>query len=326
MVDFTRMEQTSMSNSLAFDASLKATQQTDAKNKTALLANQTEASAEKLQLEESENTPMGLSIKSSKLEKPEKAKTDKAERAQESVLLRKEDADGLADGFNQRQGNREYRLDPVKLSALAQLLGSEIKEDSQEADIINLIRSQLTVKGKEPEIAFIDKTLDFLIEVTRIQLNKSQGPLKERIEKILDRLDATKANYSALHQKDLLISHTIIPTVAFLSDQSGVELGDALSDYRKGIVNPQEDTYLYCRQLCKQQGYTGGMLKCSQVAKFAGNDTKSLSLESYEEKAFLGRLMQMIQASRSINWVVKTANGESTLMYRYLNQKGFISN
>ena len=44
--------------------------------------------------------------KNKKLEPAEILKTEKARKAQESVLVRKEEAENLAEEFSQRQGNR----------------------------------------------------------------------------------------------------------------------------------------------------------------------------------------------------------------------------
>jgi hypothetical protein len=322
MTDIGRMDQASTNNAVAFNDSLEATQQTDAKNDAALAANQTEASSEKLQFEETENTPVGMSIKSSKLEKPEKAKTEKAERAQESVLLRKEEADGLADSFSRRQGNREYRLEPVRLSALAQLLGSEIKEDSDETAIINTIRGQLTVNGKEPDTAFVDKTLDFLIEVTRIQLGKSQGPLKERVQKILERLESTKANYSLLHQKDLLISQTIMPGIAAMTDVTGINHADTLTHYRNSINNPQ--TIQDIRKHCEQIGYKAAFKEAKEYLSFVGGNTKQVALNSREDTAVMVRLTSEIRKMQAIFGVPREAKKQDGIIYKQLALKGII--
>ena len=67
-----------------------------------------------------DHSALRIAIKSEKrLEKGIDKKVEKAKETKESVLVRKEDADGLAGDFSQRQGNREYHLDPVILSILA---------------------------------------------------------------------------------------------------------------------------------------------------------------------------------------------------------------
>ncbi len=80
------------------------------------------------------------------------------------MLIRKEDADGLADGFSQRHGNREYRLNPHLLSQLAEDVGIGIHEYSNIDEMISFIRLRMTIDNQKPDVAIIDKAFEFLIE------------------------------------------------------------------------------------------------------------------------------------------------------------------
>jgi hypothetical protein len=121
-------------------------------------------------------------------------KSDKAKEVKESVLVRKDDADSLADGFSKRRGNHEYHLNPSLLSQLVVELGLGINENSNPDEIIGRVRNRMTVGQLHPAAlaALVDKGFEFLLEATSSQAAKAMGEDKERLTRIINNLETAQ--------------------------------------------------------------------------------------------------------------------------------------
>src|SRR5262245_3516098 len=91
-----QISQTAAAN---FKASIQETLEASAALDSALTANKIEASQEKLEDEAESNASFIIKL-TKKLEVVKSVKTEKAKKAQGSVLVRKEEADGLAGEFS----------------------------------------------------------------------------------------------------------------------------------------------------------------------------------------------------------------------------------
>lgn len=184
---------------------------------------------------ESEANPAVLLKKKDLNPKTKVHKIKEVKKVDESVLVRKEDADGLADQFSGRQGNRNYYLDynyRPRLSHLAQKIGLEIHEDAVPKDIIDLVQNTMSVNGKVPTPAIIDKTFDFLLEAARAQFDKVEGTDKKRLEIIYQKLETTKAQHFKDHEGQIEFGHATIDTISQLVRQdpnSKVKVSDAVN-------------------------------------------------------------------------------------------------
>jgi len=300
-----------------FQASIKETQEADAASDNAISSGGQEASKEDLEAMLKANT-LGGAIKNQRLVKPpEIKKTEKAKEAQESVLVSKEEADSLADGFNRREGNRDYNLDPRRLSALAQLIGSEINEDTNTDSIIEAIRRSLAEEGKEPDPALIDKTLEFLVEVARTKVTTAKGDKKNILQKILNQLESAKTNYFTNYKDQIETSQRIMPAVAAMSQVSAQDHGDTLAYYKNAIYNPQD-----IHAIQKQYEKIGEAAMKAQIKTFIhliGKDLKNTRMEVAE----MVNLNIEVRKMQAFLGVTRETRKQLALLNRLLEQNQF---
>ena len=292
------MSDTSMSQSTSlaarqaiFNASIKETQKTGETLSTALTANQTDASQEKLQVEAQENSAMGILIRTKKLERKQEFKTEKAKHAQQSVLVRKEDADGLGDQFSQQRGNREYHLDPLLLSQLAEDLGEGINEKSDPGEIIALIRRRMTIDGQNPDVAIVDKAFEFLLHAASTQLGKAAEGDKERIEKIIKKLELAKEKHFESNSIEIHVAQKIIGAVDAVVANTGQTVKEALDHYRDVVHNPPDMQAL--RKFYETKGYKAMVHELKGLSSYLGGNFKRINLDSPELAQLAGAARKM---------------------------------
>ena len=274
--------------------SLEATKQAAKTIDQMLRANQLSASAEKLLAEAEDNSAMGIQIKTKRLEPKKEVKTDKSRRAQESVLVRKDEADGLADGFSRRQGNREYRINPSLLSRLAEELGIGIHENATPDEIINFVRSQLTVEGRVLDVSIIDKAFEFLLETARVQIGTLSGDSKERLSIIAKKVEEAKARHFEANSIEIQVAQKIIGAVDAVSEKTGETVTDTLERYRDVVHNPPDLQTM--RKFYEGKGYKAMVLELKGLSSYLGGNLKRVNLENPElyQLAAAARKMQAL--------------------------------
>jgi hypothetical protein len=248
-------------------------------------------SQQKLLDEAEDNSAMGIQIRTQKLEKKKEVKTEKAKQVQESILVRKEDADGLADEFSQRQGNREYRLDPRILSQLAEDLGIGIHENLNTDDIISFIRRRMTINGQSPDVSIVDKAFEFLLEVARSQLGKSTGVAKERFENIYKKIEIAKNKHFETNSVEIQVAQKIIGAVDAVATATGQSIKETLDRYRDIVHNPPDIQSL--RKFYQIKGYKAMLLELKGLSTYLGGNFKRTNLETPE-------MLQLASAARKM--------------------------
>jgi hypothetical protein len=304
----------------AFNTSIKETQETGEALSSALIANQLDASQDKLQVEAQENSAAGILIRTKKLEKRQEVKTEKAKQAQHSVLVRKEEADGLADQFSQQRGNREYHLDPLLLSQLAgEDLGVGINENSEPMEIISLIRRRMTVDGQGPDVAIVDKAFEFLLQVTSRQLNQSTGADKERLEKILKKIESAKNQHFESNSIEIQVAQKIIGAVDAVVMKTGQSVKETLDRYREVVHNPPDIQTL--RKFYEIKGYKAMILELKGLNSYLGGNFKRTNLDNPELAQLAGAARKM----QALLGVYRQSKIHIPTMESYLHLNGVLA-
>lgn len=228
---------------------------------TEIVESAEDANAEGLLKEQGENATESIhTIRLKKAEpKSREVKIERKENAQESVLVRKEDANRQADEFSQKRGNREYRLDSRILSALlSEDLGTGIHEEADEATILGIIRSRMTVNGKIPDAGMVDKAFEFLLEGSRAQLPKLTGADKERLNRIIGKIEAAKNQHAEIYAAAIQVTQNIIGAVDAVATGTDQDVPTLLGRYSDVVANtpdaqtllkayPRKDIYKHLR-------------------------------------------------------------------------------
>jgi type III secretion protein W len=287
------MSKTNLTRLDTFTNSLQETQEAGKMIEEMLKANQMEASKDKLQNEAEDNSALGIQIRTRKLEARKEIKTEKAKEAKESVLIRKEEADGLADGFSQRHGNREYRIDPRLLSQLAEDVGIGINENLHPDELISFVRRRLTVNGESPDVAIVDKALEFLLEALRVQLATAKDNAKERLENIYKKIEVAKGKYFESHAVEIQVAQKIIGAVDAVVETTGQTIKETLDRYRFLVHNPL-DIHAF-RKLYESKGYRELRKELDGLSSYLGGNFKRANMEG-PEIAQLARSARQMQA------------------------------
>lgn len=304
----------------SFTTSLKETQEAGLDLKTMLEANQVEASQDKLQQETEENSAMGILIRSKKLApKLEAKKTEKAKQAQQSILVRKDDADGLADQFSQRHGNREYRLNPLSLSQLASELGVGINEESEPDEVIELIRKQMSIDGQDPDVAIVDKAFEFLLETSKIQLGKITGADKERLTTIIQKIEIAKNKHFEANSIEIQVAQKIIGAVDAVVTKTGQTVKETLDHYRDVVHNPPDLQTL--RKFYEAKGYKTMALELKGLNTYLGGNLKRTNLDNPELAQLAGAARKM----QALLGVFRQSKSHIPTMESYLQLNGILA-
>lgn len=283
----------------------------------AIKNNQQAANIDRMDDAAEENSVRGITKKTSKLEKSHSQKTTKAKRAQESVLVRKDDADGLADQFSRRQGNREYHLDATRLSQLvAEDLGAGINENSQPDEIIAIIRRRLTTDGQTPDVAIVDKAFEFLLEVGSIKLQQSTGVDKTRIEKINKKIELAKGRHFEANAIEIQVAQKIIGAVDAVVQKTGQTVKETLDRYRDVVHNPPDLQSL--RKYYETKGFQAMVLELKGLSSYLGGNFKRFNLENAE----LAQLAAAAKKMQALLNVFRQTQSQVSVISIYLKTKG----
>lgn len=282
-----------------FMQSLKAQKKSSGSLDQMIKNNRLEATQESIQNEATDMSVMGQTFRALKAPKKgeelDEVKKLYAERAK--VLGRKESADEFADQFSGREGNREYHLDPKALSTLAfEDLGINIHEDSSPDEIIQVVQNRL-LTGKELDPAFLNKGLEFLLEVAQAQINIAVSEKKEHITKIYDRILAAQEKFVEIHGSQILEAEKIIGAVDAISNSTGISIGDTLTRCRDIVHNPPDLQTLRKYYEINGKGYKEMKLELDGLSRYLNVNFKRNNLENSE-------LAQLAKAARKMQALI----------------------
>lgn len=307
-----------------FMAGLQATQKESATAEQALEANQAEASSEKLQAEQ--ETTVNVSIRTTKLSAPEKsAKTEKAEKAQESVLVRKEEADGLADGFSRRQGNQEYHLDPHSLSALAQDLGESLSARSTPEEMLTLINQRMSSINpktgvREPPLAsHVQKAFEFILEVAKNKLGIAPKEAKENIQSTIDHLEIAQKTFLSTHAEEIRQTEALLNLADQVVTDSGLPFKETVKEMRDMVNNPK-DVQAMRKNAEVEGGYSQMIRKAKELYRYIGDALKNTRMENPE----IARVIASGRELRSAIQVLYRSDAHLRAMVKYLTRNGIL--
>ena len=308
----------------AATASVQATLVEARETDTELRANQAEASQEKLEKEQ--ETTVNVSIRTTRLERPEKsAKTEKAQRAQESVLVRKEEADALADGFAKRQNNQEYHLDSKALSTLAQDLEDAVRDESSPDQLIRLIQERMTSvnpktgKREPPLAAHVQKGLEFLLEVAKLKWQEAEAGAKPGLQKLIDRLQIAFEKNLETNAKEIQQTEALVGLASQVTTSSGVDFKETMKQMHE-VVNTPRDVQAIRKQAEVKGGYNQIVFEAKNFYRYVGGALKNHRTENPEIAALITNIRQV----RSAVWVLNRSTIHQQRMLTYLTKSGVL--
>lgn len=299
-----------------FDTYLEDVTEAGQEVDTELEQNALDATEEDLLDETLDNSALAIQNKTLKVIEKRDAKAEKAKEVKESVLVRKEDADTLADDFTQK--NKEFRIDKDLLSELAQDIGVAIREDSSPDAIIAFVIQKLESKSANTDPLFINKSLEFLIEATKAQISKTpKGIAKDRLQKILNNLTQAKEKYYAENASKIDTAEKIIGAVHSVVDETGEKVDLALNHYRDIVHNPPELQAM--RKLYEEKGYDFMLKELKGLNRYLGANFKRENLENAE----LGQLASAVRKMQALLGVYRQSKVAIGTIENYLSNQGF---
>lgn len=281
------------------------------------LQNEAEDAAQQMIIDVDENVAKGMAAKTKPLKPQEKETKPKGvERKERGVFTRKEldKLDKDAGGFSQGEGNREYRLPPQALVNLALKLGDSITPDTSPDDLVQMIRNALAEGVKQPDVSQVDKTFDFLLEITQKKLESSSGLEAVYLEKLYQNIASTKVRHYEAFKADIEAAHNIIGAANVLVTANRTT-GETLDHLREMINNPQDVHTKH--KYYKSKSYDHKMLRTEFKLLF--NYMGSLVKEKLE-KPHLKQLMEEIKVLQSILGVYRQAQREISSMVVHLDK------
>jgi hypothetical protein len=319
MSEMNQIKGSNSSSSSSFTHSLQETQsvgnEVEQSIKEAVIAQ----SDEKFQKEAEENfSAAGINIRLQKLERRSEVKTEKAKQAKESVLVRKEDADGMADQFSGRNGNREFQLSLFLLSLLAQEIGSKLNENTAIDEIIHFVSQGMSTDGINSDPAIVDKTFEFLLEVTQYRIGQSEGSDQERLTKIYKNFESAKSKHFGNNLEAIQVAQKIIGAVDAVAQATGAPLQETLAHYRDIVHNPPDLQTL--RKYYEEKGYKEMLLEFKGLSKYLGANLKRANLENPE-------IMQLVNTAKTMQALVnvfRQSKIQCNTVENYLESKGVI--
>lgn len=313
--EISKSPNTAVNEMETFESSLEETQKDSLEIDTLLEANEVEATQEDLLEETLDNSAVAIQNKTLKVIEKRDSKAEKIKEVKESVLVRKEDADTLADDFTRK--NKEYRFPGDFLSELAQDIGTAIREDSSPDSIIAFIVQRLRDKGANSDPLFIDKSLEFLIEVTKSQISKTpKGTSKERLQKILTNLKLAKEKHYAENAQKIETAEKIIGAVNSVVDETGETVDHTLNHYRDIVHNPPELQTV--RKLYEEKGYEFMLKELKGLSRYLGTNFKRDNLENAE----LGQLANAARKMQALLGVYRQSKTALSTLENYLSIQG----
>lgn len=272
--------------------------------------------AERIDREPDQNVKLGMNAKTKPLNRPKESKTKDVEKTEKGIFTRKEtdDLDNQAGGFSQREGNKEYNLAPSALSKLAQRLGDAITPDTNPDDLVRMIRNELTEGKKLPDVSQVDRTFDFLLEVTQAKMATSTGLEAVFLEKLYQNIATTKVKHYETFKAEIEAAHNIIGAANVLVTENR-STGEALDHLREMINNPQDVHTKH--KYYKNKSYDHKML--SAEFKLLFNYMGSL-VKQRLENPHLKQLLEEIKVLQSILGVYRQGKREHSSMLVHLDK------
>lgn len=306
-----------------FVFSIQETQESSATLESRLKANQVEASQEKLQTEAEENSVVAIVHKHKKLElRKSEGKTEKIRKVEHSVLVRKEEADTSADEFSKREENRPYLLIGLDKKLLSQLvyeeLGTGITQDTTSDKIIEIVRQRMSVDGKAPEVAIVNKALEFLLEMTEKKMKIFEGEERERLEKIYSHLETAQKNYERIYEVELRLTPELIEAAQVVSQSTKEGIRQAFDRYRDIVHNPPDLQVM--RKNYEEKGYRAMVLELKGLSSYLGGNFKRKNLEHPE----LARLASAAKKLQALLGVFRQSKIQLSSMESYLALNGVL--
>lgn len=285
--------------------------------KMMLEANQVEGSQEDLQKELEKLAE--YTIKTKAPQRRAKVKIEKSKEVSESRLIRKEDADEMADQFSGRDDNKAYNLDAKRLGLLAfEELGISINETSDPNDIVEIVRDRMSGKGEVIDPALLDKGLEFLLFVTAAQMKNAVPHVKERLERIHNRIETAKINHYKENAQAIEVAGKIIGAVSAVVESTGMTTKEVLANYREIVHNPPELQQL--RKHFESKGYRAMKLELKGLSGYLGQNFKRGNIENAE----LSQLAKAARKMQALDGVFKLAKEQSVhFLLAYLKNNGF---
>ena len=281
------------------------------------IENQAEVAADKLQDDMTDEivSQKTQSAKSKTLERPKEAKSKQVQKTEKGIFTRKETAD-LADSFNERQGNREYRLPTSSLSKLAQSLGDTITPDTPPEEILLMVQNELTEGKKKPDVAQIDKAFEFLLEVVQIKLERATGLEAVFLEKLQQKVASTKLKHFETFKDKIVAGHNLIEA-AYIIKTENKSTSEELDDLRNlSDINNKMDIFkLYA--FYKNKGYNHKEIikEFKKLFQLMG-----MLVKKKLENPHLQQLLEEIRVLQSILGVFKQADRETRSIIVYLDK------
>lgn len=276
------------------------------------------------------------------IEERTEKRTKEAEKVSSllSVLLRK-DMEDLAEGFSERDDNKPYRFDKTRLALLAQALGVDITGATSLDEILEIVTAALTIKGQAPDVAQIDKALDFLLEVSNKKLGELEKQEKEAQDpkvkegltnavadsrSLIQQLQATKQVHNERHKQAIETGHEFIELAdtvvklreGKLTDLEKVSTPEALDRIRGMIFNPQELTTIF--GYYQSKGYTFKEIRdeVRSILNYLGDELKVGDIEP----AKLNALMKETRRSQAILQIFRHFNNRMKLIESLCEMQG----
>jgi hypothetical protein len=270
------------------------------------------------------NTKMGEDIPSRRLsERRSKEAIGGSERVidvEESVLVRKEDAKGFAQDFSGKNPN--YLLDITLLIKLVQSLGLEtgINEETSPQDIIAAIQKEMTVDGKSPSPAIVDKVFEFLLETTQTQMKRTTiAADKASLGAIYKKIEEAKGQYFKEYAKAIQTGHDIIEPIHAVAKKTNENISATLDQYVNIVHNPVDIPTL--RRRFETMNYETMVKHVKELSKYFRNDFQRNNMENPE-------LMQLVRAVKQLQGIVgvfRQSQAQIPVLDSYLELTGILA-
>ena len=295
-----------------FKEAIRETQESSLESDQARKANQIDANQDSLTDALERYTPAWVEKRSRSLS-PSKEKKVKKVKVEESVLVRKEDADGLAKDFCGREGNKDYHLIYSLLRALAEQIGVGIRENSAEDSIIDLVQHELTVDNARPDVAIVDKALEFLVEFSGNQAKKETGDVQKRFLAIQKKLESAKQKHFIANRRNIETANKIIGAVDAAIQETGQTVNEGLDRYRDMVHNRPSSIHEMMKKYSGKP-YVFLEKELKGLNSYLGKGFKGESLER-------GEISQLIAATRlmqAIFSIYRLTENQMRIIEKYL--------
>jgi hypothetical protein len=300
---------------------LKRAEQSDAILDRNISENQADASEDALAALFKGNTTTGDNIPSKRLSERKPKDEIRAERiadVEESVLVRKEDAEGFAQDFSGKNPN--YLLDITLLIKLVQSLGLGINEETSPQEIIAAIRQEMTVGGKSPSPAVVDKVFEFLLETTQTQMKRSTIEAdKASLGAIYKKIEVAKGQYFEQYAKEIQAGHNIIEPIHAAIKGTDENISVTLDQYVNIVHNPVDLPTL--RKGFETMNYETMVNHVKKLSRYFREDFQRNDMENPE----LMQLMRAVKQLQAIIGVYRQSQTQIPVLDSYLELTGVLA-